>query len=265
LIACWAIVWVGFFSLSATKLPSYVLPAYPALALMTALLIHGWVTQSEVIHRGWLRAAFGILAFVGLAIVLAMPIVAKVFLARDLLLGLFGLAPLCGGVVALYFAERDQPRRAATTLAVTAVAFITGLFGFAVLRVDKFQNSEMFAGLIHESSSTSRPHVAQYDYARPSVVFYTRQHVKACQTPEQVGDFFRQHAEDAFLLTPEDQLSQLATVLPKGVSVLERSPSFLRKGQIVLLGRPSGAAPESADKVSKSPQQARRRSQTKHQ
>ncbi|MFN7753508.1 MAG: glycosyltransferase family 39 protein [Pseudomonadota bacterium] len=37
LLACWAVLIVLFFSLSSSKLPSYTLPAWPALALLAAL------------------------------------------------------------------------------------------------------------------------------------------------------------------------------------------------------------------------------------
>ena len=39
LIACWIAVYFCFFSLCGTKLPSYVVPMYPALAIATALFL----------------------------------------------------------------------------------------------------------------------------------------------------------------------------------------------------------------------------------
>ena len=38
LLFCWFAVYLLFFSLSATKLPNYVLPLYPAAALATAFV-----------------------------------------------------------------------------------------------------------------------------------------------------------------------------------------------------------------------------------
>jgi 4-amino-4-deoxy-L-arabinose transferase-like glycosyltransferase len=34
-VACWAGAYLTFFSFAGTKLPSYVLPCYPALAIIT--------------------------------------------------------------------------------------------------------------------------------------------------------------------------------------------------------------------------------------
>jgi 4-amino-4-deoxy-L-arabinose transferase-like glycosyltransferase len=40
--ACWIGVYVGLFSLAKTKLPSYVTPCYPALALATGCFVDRW-------------------------------------------------------------------------------------------------------------------------------------------------------------------------------------------------------------------------------
>ena len=42
LATCWFGVWFLFWSLCKTKLPHYLLPAYPALALLTACFIDRW-------------------------------------------------------------------------------------------------------------------------------------------------------------------------------------------------------------------------------
>ena len=39
LVACWLTVYLGFWSLASTKLPNYIVPMYPALAIATALLV----------------------------------------------------------------------------------------------------------------------------------------------------------------------------------------------------------------------------------
>lgn len=54
--AVWAITLVGFFSFSGTKLISYALPAFPALAL----LLGGALAHWDEFGRGWQRAAVGL-------------------------------------------------------------------------------------------------------------------------------------------------------------------------------------------------------------
>ena len=35
-LGCWVLCYLAFFSIARTKLPNYVLPVYPALAILTA-------------------------------------------------------------------------------------------------------------------------------------------------------------------------------------------------------------------------------------
>ena len=51
---CWALVWVGTFSLAGTKLPGYIWPAYPAISIATALYVADWIRG----HTGWEKVVF---------------------------------------------------------------------------------------------------------------------------------------------------------------------------------------------------------------
>ena len=44
-VICWIGVFFGFWSVCSTKLPHYVLPAYPALAILTACFLDAWLKQ----------------------------------------------------------------------------------------------------------------------------------------------------------------------------------------------------------------------------
>jgi len=64
LLACWAVLIILFFSLSSSKLPSYTLPAWPALALLAALHLARASRRALVAHC----AIAGLLAVIGLAL-----------------------------------------------------------------------------------------------------------------------------------------------------------------------------------------------------
>jgi 4-amino-4-deoxy-L-arabinose transferase-like glycosyltransferase len=55
--AVFALVEVAFFSVVQTRLPHYIAPAYPALALVTAIYIADWLRQLEG-RRQWTRQGF---------------------------------------------------------------------------------------------------------------------------------------------------------------------------------------------------------------
>src|SRR5690349_8315693 len=54
-VLCWAGLFVGFFSLASTKLPSYVLPAYPAIAIIVAVFIDRWISEPGRYSQFWIR------------------------------------------------------------------------------------------------------------------------------------------------------------------------------------------------------------------
>jgi len=67
-LLCWAGGYLVFFSLAATKLPNYLLPAYPPLALLTADLLDRW-RRGAVRLPGWVWAySLGSLALVGMVV-----------------------------------------------------------------------------------------------------------------------------------------------------------------------------------------------------
>jgi 4-amino-4-deoxy-L-arabinose transferase-like glycosyltransferase len=236
LLIAWFTVWVGTFTIVSTKLPHYVLPAYPAVALMLGRFVSSWLENSFEVSRRWLRAAWGTLGFVGGALLIALPIVAQVFVPGETSLDLIGLIPLIGGGVAFWASETDRRRLAAGVLAGVAASFIVAVFGYAAARVDRFQNSHVIAGWLHELSPHSEPAVAAFEYWRPSVVYYSKLRVQDMNADE-IADLFADHPGEAFVVTTDESLQRLNGRLPDDVRVLRRTKRFLEPEQIVLLGR----------------------------
>jgi 4-amino-4-deoxy-L-arabinose transferase-like glycosyltransferase len=65
--AAWAVAIFGFFSASGSKLPGYILPMFPALALLAGMALHG------LDARGWRWQVWGLLALSAMAL-LASPL-----------------------------------------------------------------------------------------------------------------------------------------------------------------------------------------------
>lgn len=106
LLVCWTLLYVVFFSLARTKLPNYVLPVYPALAVLTAALVEHWLHEPAALSPRLLRVALGSLCVVGVGTTIGVGIAAWLLLPGDLPLALVGLIPLAGGGAALYFHRR---------------------------------------------------------------------------------------------------------------------------------------------------------------
>jgi 4-amino-4-deoxy-L-arabinose transferase-like glycosyltransferase len=234
-LACWAGTYVAFFSFSGTKLPSYVLPAYPALALIVAAFIDRWLREPDTVHRWALCSALGAIAVAGLAFIVGFPLAARSVLPGEGALGLIGVALLAGGIASVWLAARS-PRRAAWTFAGTAIVFVTTLFGIGAVHVSRHQNSASLVELARRGR-TGPIELATFDLNTPSLVFYARQRVDGYFDPADVRRFFDRSTEP-YLIACSEQLDRLRGVLGDDAAVVARQRRFLRRGDLVMLGRP---------------------------
>ncbi len=251
LIVCWIGVWVGFFSLSSTKLPSYIAPAYPALAMSAARFLHQWLRQPASVARNWLRAAFAVCGVVGLTMMIALPLVLQSQLShqQEYVWSLVGLPLVVAAATAWLCHERGRCSAAAYTLATAAPLFVVALLGLAAVRVDRFQTTPPLAARLRSVSDAAGEVVlGSYEYFRPSLVFYTEQPIAEFNQPADIRDFFVQHPGQAYLITMDEPYRErLASILPPDVVILDSSRRFLQSGQVLLLGRaPQNAAPPAA-------------------
>jgi 4-amino-4-deoxy-L-arabinose transferase-like glycosyltransferase len=253
---CWIGVYVGLFSLAGTKLASYVTPCYPALALLTACFIRHWMGGVAAGWRGWPVGAISTLGLIGLAMAVAVPLAARRFLPGESSLGLVGLIPLLGAVVAGGFQWRRRFPQAAWTVAVTAAAFGTTMFGWAVLRVDRHQQNHLLLAMIDRAGGNSR--VGAFGRLEPTWVFYgdrpideltldpaqaARDHGPWGPKPRPLAaDFFGQGA-DRFIITTDRHWDRLRSAPPSNATVLADCPLFLRRERLLLIGTVPVALP----------------------
>ncbi len=253
--ACWMGVYVGLFSLAATKLPNYILPAYPALAVFFAYSIDAWLTRPELLWRGWRRAAFGTVAVVGVGMIAAFPVISLVeFGGQTVLdragmvkavqhevvwLGLMGLPAAAGGLAALVLAERRRLGAAVGAVGLAAVVTVVALWNVAAPWVDQFQAPQEIVTNIHRDLQGERNEVATYGFFRPSMVFYNGGPVRRCREPDDVREFFSA-TRAGFLITQTSKLAELEAALPPDVAIVAQRPRFPEKGELTVLARRPG-------------------------
>lgn len=235
LLTCWALVYFAFFSLAGTKLPNYVLPMYPALALLVACFLRDWQCETATQRARGFVLSCRILAGVGVVMMLALPIVSLYLLPGEAWLGALGAIPLVGAGLAFWFARWQQRPRAVQALIGMAVCLAVAMMGFAGPRVSRHQNSESFATAAREFGG-ERAALATYEYFAPSLVFYAEQRVLRLKQPEEIQIYFAE-ADCPLLITRADRLDKLRRVLPADITTLARQPRFLRRHDLVLLGR----------------------------
>ena len=233
LLACWIGVYVLFWSLISTKFPHYVLPAYPALALMTAAFLDGWLSDPARAKKAWMRGAAATLIAVGIGITVALPFVSSLLLPGESVPGLVGLILVLGGAACLSFHERGRPSHAVAAFAATALVFVAAIFGFAILRVDRHQSSPPLMAQIR-ADSPGPCEIAAYGFFRPSFVYYAGHPVSYCPTVAAL-EHFAEHAPRPYIITTSDQEDKVREIWPSELEVMARMPCFLKNKDLVVL------------------------------
>lgn len=169
-LLCWVIPAWLLFEMVPTKLPQYVLPAYPGLALLCVSVV------PAIPQRRWERwvfaAARAVWVAVGLAVVLGGPL-----LLWRCSTGLRPLVWLAAFVEIILLSAMARTARSGGTL--TAVAFGVGAsaifqavtFGVVLPALTPIWISPRVAALVAASSQCNRPTLVSASYSEPSLVF----------------------------------------------------------------------------------------------
>jgi 4-amino-4-deoxy-L-arabinose transferase-like glycosyltransferase len=186
--ACWLLAVLLLFSLSATKLPSYWLPATPAAALLTVSVL----PQPDAAVRWCLRLGACVALAVGVAVATTPIWLARVsdpdlvnlpqLLAGSLLLPIAVALLVVGALMALWVSAWNH--RLWFSAPVLAVQFSWLLLLPAVfwpllrlgdgLRSQPMRTLALRASAVQASSQTSGVPIAMLGLIRPSFHFYSR-------------------------------------------------------------------------------------------
>jgi hypothetical protein len=249
--ACWIGVYVGLFTVARTKLPSYVTPCYPALALVTAAFLEQWMSRQTSVSRMWLPAALGTFMFIGLVVLVSIPFVAALLLPGEEWLAIAGLFPLAIGTACFVFYRREQRERLATTFAAGAAALTLFVFAVAAPTVDRHQKSHVLLEAIPRPDSVQ---LAAFGCLEPSWVFYNGkpieelkanpgfsshawQQVQGAWQPKNqfTAESFVQHHPRPYIITSNEQMEFLEQRLPGQTRVVAEVPYFLKKRRLLVL------------------------------
>jgi 4-amino-4-deoxy-L-arabinose transferase-like glycosyltransferase len=158
--------WV-VFELVVTKLPHYVLPLYPAIAI----LIAGAVESKVLSQRVWLVR--GIMWwFLVPVIVSIVAVIGAIVIDRDLALlawPFFALAIVCG-LFAWQLYVDDGAERTFMRATAAAVLMAFGVYGVVVPSLEPAFPSVELAQVLHDSDC-EHPVAASAGYEEPSLVF----------------------------------------------------------------------------------------------
>ena len=212
-LLAWTAAYFVPFSLVATKLPNYVAPLYPALALLTAWFLVSYARRAISPPRWVMAVACAGVALTGVGLVagfvLASGVVTLDIKGMRTFPGLercapIGLIPLLASGVMARAVWRDDRWPFVTALAVAAVGVVGLVAAFAVSPVDaqKAPKTLVFTGGAYQPERDIRLATLQYAADNQSLVFYAERRVETFGTVAEARAFLAM-PHPSYLFVPE--------------------------------------------------------------
>ncbi len=238
------LLWVGAyflaFSVVATKLPHYIAPAYPALALLTARFLVRWARGETTPPRWVLPAGIAGVAVTGLSVTLGLlvaggaiplPMPADQFRAFPGLAAWawIGAFPLLGAAAMAAFLRRGNRPAVVVSLAASTVLFVGLTAAFPLAVVDQFKATKELVALSGARQLDRDVRVGSLDFSQPSLTYYVGRKVDRLTVSVAVPEADRERhliglvadyldrPEPSFLFVPEPTWRRLEAAVRPGV------------------------------------------------
>jgi 4-amino-4-deoxy-L-arabinose transferase-like glycosyltransferase len=231
---CWIAVPILLFSCASTKLPSYVTPGYPGLALLVGHLLDRLLTGHAKIGLGWVRASCGSAVLAGLGIVIGGAVAVYGMFPGEYWLLVPGLVIAVGAALSLWYGSNLRWQRLLVSYVGGAVGFSVCLFQVAAPRVSAYQQFPEFVA----STSSSKADIATFEVMRSSWVYYSNQNLKRFDRA-RIAELreFLQSDQPRFVVTSAVKLPVLSAELGTPLTPVREIPWFpkLKDQTLVLL------------------------------
>jgi 4-amino-4-deoxy-L-arabinose transferase-like glycosyltransferase len=196
-LSCWVMVPLVFFSAASTKLPNYILPLFPAVAILTGSHLDGWRRAEVIVPQRVMRLGMVCLALMGLGVVAGL-VVAGGVIRLSVLRGRYlpgvqccavlGAVWMIGGMTAIWCLRRGRKGGLISAVVVAGLAF-TAAAGWAAVVVDHYKAPRLLARALPPNQMQRDLRVGAYEYFQPSFVFYCRREVTRLNDPWQLLKF----------------------------------------------------------------------------
>lgn len=243
-LICWFGAYLVFFSVAATKLPNYVLPLYPALAVLTARFLTRW-QSGELVLPKWLMpvGVAGLVltaAVVGGGLLVAGDTVPALPRGARLFPGLgpwavIALVPL-GTAVVLALALRANDRtRFVCAAAVGAVAFTGLTAAFPTLAIDPYKAPKELVRASGVGDPSRDLRLAHCEWFQPSLVFYARREVVEVMDAEAIIEFLALPTPGYLFIPAKTWEGSVERMVPVPTRVVARRYDFYRNYEVIVV------------------------------
>ncbi|MFN3225268.1 MAG: ArnT family glycosyltransferase [Hyphomicrobiales bacterium] len=213
-LVAWIVPTWAIFELSATKLPHYILPIYPALAILAARMM-----VYEKVPKGWLAGvAKGLFLLIPIAGTIGMPVILYVYgdsiSPVGVALMVIGLVLLIGAFLLIV---REHARASLVLIVAGTLVLYSGAFGFHVPAARTIWVTPQLVTAL-DAVRCDEPELATLGYNEPSLVLMTRTDLRTLSSAEAAADFLAQGGcRAAFVDAPfvEEMFEELGRLTPE--------------------------------------------------
>jgi 4-amino-4-deoxy-L-arabinose transferase-like glycosyltransferase len=210
ILLSWIIVTVVLMTFVATKLPHYILFAWPAMAIM----VGGTITAmgKNIFNeqdKKWLRGGMWFLGPVGLGIAGGLISIGHFMKIEGLILpGLIcGTIMLAMTIICCYLQVREKFIGTAKVVLAGVLIFIILLLFVLLPAIEAIKISPHIAKAIREKTGKDVP-VAMYKYAEPTLNFYVGRNITQLRKTDEVVGWLK-GAETSVLIIPRKDFEDI--------------------------------------------------------
>lgn len=211
LLLLWLVVYFVACAAARTKLPHYIAPAYPALAILTARFLVRWMTRDITPPRWGMIAGTWAVAVTGLVIGVGMLVFDGTLVSLPPKVWVFpglakwawiGMIPLAGAGLMHHFRRRDDRPKVIASLAASTVVFVALLAAFPLLVVDQQKAVKVLVAESGARQLDREVRVGSFEYTIPSLTFYAGRRVERFGDAGAAAEFLAFPIE-SYLFVPE--------------------------------------------------------------
>ncbi len=230
-LGIWACLVFGLFSVTATKLPNYIMPAFPPLAILTASYLVRRALGVDGLPAWVWPACYGCLALVGIITMVGLLIASGMIPVQGAKMRIFpgleywtwlGLIPL--GTLAGMLALKNRPMPQLATLSLGAILF-SGSFGiWNGSSLNPYKAPDHLAAAVPAGQLGREVQFCTFGWFQPSIVFYCKREVRPFEE-HQLAEIegFLAAPRESYLFTT-DQLA--AKLQERGWNMVELTMQY---------------------------------------
>jgi hypothetical protein len=232
-----------FFSISSTKLPNYILPLYPAIAILTSRAMLAWKNETHA-YPNWLpKTGMLILVFIGVITGLGMILVSTQAdiswikgrkIPKLEQMAFIGFIPIMCGTFALVLAAKKNRIATLAILCLGSISFTGALGAWNGSNLNEIKAPKMLSQFLPEDHLTREIVIATHDWFQPSITFYCKRQINTLISEEEVKHFLEQPIP-AYVFMPEKKWDAIALKHPLRAKKIGQATDFYRNCNVVLL------------------------------